>query len=192
LGGGSAGARCALLAAAYRPETVSRLALWWVSGGVISLMTLGANYYGESAAAAALGGMAAVAEAPAWAEQIRRNPRNREILLAQDPERFVAVMERWAAAFIPSPASPVPGLAAKDFDRLIMPVLIFRGNPRDIYHPPKAGEAVATRIPHAVLADPPWTEAAATERMLAARRTGTGHFLDWPRLAPAIAQFIDR
>src|SRR3546814_2673825 len=64
----------------------------------------------------------------------RRNPRNREILLAQDPQQFVATMERWALAYMPSQTSPVPGMSADDFVRLKMPVLIHRNGVRSEEH----------------------------------------------------------
>src|SRR3546814_12712471 len=64
----------------------------------------------------------------------RRKPRNREILLAQDPQQFVATMERWALAYMPSQTSPVPGMSADDFVRLKMPVLIHRNGVSDLSH----------------------------------------------------------
>jgi pimeloyl-ACP methyl ester carboxylesterase len=43
LAGGSAGSRVSLLAAVQDPEIVSHLAQWWISGGTVSLMMLGAS-----------------------------------------------------------------------------------------------------------------------------------------------------
>src|SRR5262245_13961558 len=39
--GGSAGSRVSLLTAAHHPDAVAGLALWWISGGVMGLLTLG-------------------------------------------------------------------------------------------------------------------------------------------------------
>jgi pimeloyl-ACP methyl ester carboxylesterase len=192
LAGGSAGSRCSLLAAAHDPEVVSHLIQWWISGGAISLMALAAAYYSESAITAAMGGMAAVAALPAWAEQTSRNPQNRERILAQAPERFIATMERWAAAFAPSATSPVPGMTPEDFARLTMPVLILRGSTGDLYHPARISEQVHGIIPHSELIDPPWPDELYIKRMTEAARTGTGHFLDWPLLAPQIDAFVSR
>jgi pimeloyl-ACP methyl ester carboxylesterase len=192
LGGGSAGARVSLIAAANDPDSVSHLLLWWLSGGVISLLTIGTSYYGESAAAAMWGGMLAVAGLPSWAQQIKNNPRNRDAILKQDPDQFIATMERWASAFIPSETSPVPDMVPMDFARLTMPVLIFRGSTKDIYHPAQAGERVHALIPHSELVDTPWSDDAGMERIAASRSSGIGHLLDWPRLAPAISEFISR
>ena len=191
LAGGSAGSRTGLLAAAQDPDAVSHLIQWWISGGTVSLLILGASYCCESAVAAAMGGMAAVADLPIWSEQLKRNPRNRDTMLAQDPDKFIAVMERWASAFIPSAASPVPGMSPDDFARLQMPVLIFRASPRDLYHPPHVAEWVHRLIPGSELADPPWSEEEFLRVFTAAAKTGSGHFVDWPRLAPAMLAFTD-
>jgi pimeloyl-ACP methyl ester carboxylesterase len=192
IGGGSAGSRCTLLAAAQDPGVVSHLLQWWISGGTVSLLMLGASYCCESAVAASMGGMTAVAELATWTEQLKRNPRNRDFLLKQDPARFIATMERWASAFIPSETSPVPGMTPQDFANLKMPVLIFRSSPRDLYHPEKISQWVHKLIPHSKLVEPPWTEDAFMTRFLAAAKSGTGHFLDWPMLAPAILEFTSR
>ena len=83
--GGSGGARVSLLTAARHPETVSKLAVWWISGGVFGLMTLAVVYCGESIRAAWQSGMQAVVELPEWAEVLDRNPANRERMLMLDP-----------------------------------------------------------------------------------------------------------
>jgi len=192
LAGGSAGSRASLIAAARDPGIVSHLLQWWISGGTVSLLMLGASYACESAVAASMGGMAAVAALPNWAEQIRCNPRSRETILKQDPDTFIATMERWASAFIPSPTSPVPGMTPEDFKRLTMPVLIFRGSARDLFHPAQTSEWVHELIPHSVLVDAPWPDDAFLKRMMDANVSGSGHFLDWPLLAPAILDFTSR
>ena len=55
------------------------------------------------------------AASPAWAEQIQRNPKNRDIILAQDPDKFIKTMERWAMFYVPPKDSPVPGMTPADF-----------------------------------------------------------------------------
>lgn len=40
VGGGSAGARTALLAASRHPRSIAGMGLWWISGGVYGLMNL--------------------------------------------------------------------------------------------------------------------------------------------------------
>jgi pimeloyl-ACP methyl ester carboxylesterase len=188
--GGSAGSRVSLMAAIYKPEAVSHLVVWWISGGFISLMMLGAYYCCGSAIAARNAGMEAVAQLPVWSEQLRRNPRNREILLNQDPEKFVATMERWAKSFIPAEGSPLPALTRADLNKLNMPVLIFRGSPTDLFHPAEASEWLHQRISHSELIALPWPDDIFARRMVEAERTGDGHFVDWPDLAPTILEFV--
>jgi pimeloyl-ACP methyl ester carboxylesterase len=188
LAGGSAGARTSLIAAAQYPDMVSHLTLWWISAGIISLLSLGANYCSDPAVAASMGGMAAVAALPSFAEQIRRNPRNRQIILSQDVDRFIATMTQWARAFAPPPDAPLPGMTRADVDRLTMPVLIFRSSARDLYHPGFVTDFTHALIPHSELIDAPWTDDEFVQRMT----SPDGHFLDWYRLAPAILEFTGR
>ena len=73
-----------------------------------------------------------------------------------------------------------------------MPVLIFKGSPRDVYHPRKIGEEIHRLIPHSELIDPPWTEAEFFEHWIAVTKTGAGHLSQWQRLAEPILAFLDR
>src|SRR4051794_38932105 len=91
--GGSGGSRVSLLTAARHPDVAAGVAMWWISGGVYGLMVLGTHYCGGSIAAAWNGGMQAVADLDEWAEVQQRNPRNRQLLLDQDPKQFIATME---------------------------------------------------------------------------------------------------
>jgi pimeloyl-ACP methyl ester carboxylesterase len=189
LAGGSAGSRTSLFAAAHDPEAVSYLVQWWVSAGTISLMSLGNAYFCEPAVAASYGGMEAVAALPGFAEQLERNPRNRGILLDQEPDRFIAIMERWARAFAPNEDTFVPGLGREMMERLTMPTLVFKGSPRDIYHPDWTSEQLANLLPNARLIDPPWSEAEFLANWSEATRSGVGHLGLWPRLAQPILEF---
>ena len=192
LAAGSAGSRVSLIAASRDPEIVSHLVLWWISGGPLSLISL-ANYYCvDQALAANRGGMQAVAGLPGWSEQIRRNPKNRDIILAQDPERFVQTMERWALAYMPSQTSPVPGMSPADFTKLRMPVLIYRSGKSDLSHTRRTSEWVHELIPHSQIIDPPWPDAEWNERSGYAAKHGSGHFAGWPVIAPKILEFTSR
>ncbi|HXK25817.1 MAG TPA: alpha/beta hydrolase [Myxococcota bacterium] len=186
--GGSAGARISLFAAKEDPGAVSRLVLWWISGGLVSLMRLGSYYCCEPAEQASLRGMEAVAAMPIWTEQLTRNPKNREIMLGQDRRAFIAQMERWAAGYIPSPDSPVSGLTKDDFARMRMPALVLRGSPNDLYHPASVCEQVHALLPNSRLVDAPWPIDVFAERM----RDGRGLFRDWPLLIPQIVDFMQQ
>src|SRR5579872_2418790 len=100
------------------PEDVEKIAVWWHGGGAIGLAGLAWFYCGDQVAAASKGGMEAVVELPSWADQIARNPRIRDILLRQDPDEFIAVMQKWAAAFNYREDTPMPGISAADFAKL--------------------------------------------------------------------------
>jgi pimeloyl-ACP methyl ester carboxylesterase len=189
--GGSAGSRVSLIAAVRDPEVVSHLVIWWISGGPISLAQLAAYYCGDSAMAAARGGMAAVAALPGWAEQIALNPKNREIILAQNPETFVEKMQQWAAAYGYSDSSPVPGMKTEDFMRLAkIPVLVFRSGQSDVSHTRRTSEWVHRLIPHSSLIEPPWPDQEWNNCMAIPNDPGRGRFERWPLLAPQILEFL--
>ena len=130
--GGSGGARVSLLAAANHPDVASAMALLWISGGVYGLMTLAGVYCGPSMRAAIVGGMEAVAELPDWQEVISRNPGNRQRILAQDRDTFLATMERWMAAYCPNSSELVPGLSNDEARSFDLPALVFRSGTADM------------------------------------------------------------
>jgi pimeloyl-ACP methyl ester carboxylesterase len=188
--GGSAGSRVSLVAAARDPEVVSHLVLWWISGGPISLAQLAAYYCGDSAMAASRSGMEAVAALPGWADQIARNPKNRDIILAQDVDTFVEKMQQWAAAYGYSDSSPVPGMTAEDFARLKMPILVFRSGKSDLSHTRRTSEWVHELIPHSRLVEPPWSDQEWNNCMTIPNAPGRGRFERWPMLAPMLLDFL--
>lgn len=184
--GGSAGSRVSLLTAERHPAVVERLFLLWLSGSMVSLAALAAHYCHDSLAAAAMGGMSAVAALPSWAEPLARNPGNRARLLAQDPDTFMETMKRWAEAFIPSGDSPIPGTSAARLKALDIPTLVLRSGVSDIHHPRETSEAVHRLIPKSQIAEPPWGDREWLERM---QNAGQGLFSRWPLLAPQILAF---
>jgi pimeloyl-ACP methyl ester carboxylesterase len=184
--GGSAGSRVSLIAARRHPEQVAGLFLLWISGGPIGLAVLAVHYCGESARAANMGGMEAVAALPEWQESLERNPGNRDRLLAQEPKAFIATMQRWAASFFPNPGSPVPGLTPADFAALTIPVMVLRSGESDLAHTRATSEQVHALIPGSHLAEPPWGDQEWNERGKARHE---GLFARWPLLAPQILDF---
>ncbi|MFA7586191.1 MAG: alpha/beta hydrolase [Novosphingobium sp.] len=191
LAGGSAGSRVSLMTAARHPDLVSHLVLWWISGGPIGLMTLAGYYCGASAIQAVRGGMAAVADLPAWAEQIARNPRNRDILLAQDPSVFIATMQRWASFYRPADDTPVPGLPPAAIDRIKAPVMILRNGLSDLSHPRETSDWLGELMPGADMRDPPWPDDEWNQRSMARDRgEAPGLFVNWPSLDPLILEHI--
>ncbi len=190
--GGSAGSRVSMIAAALAPQSVSHLIMWWISGGTIGLMQLSAFYCGDAATRAGVGGMEAVLDSPSWAEQVARNPRAREALLAMDPDEFVAILQRWARAYIPTDLSPVPGMTPADFAALKMPVLMFRNGLRDVSHPRETSDSVHDLIAQSRMIDPPWREDEWNlNRGELARGQSQGLFVSWPQAADIVANFMD-
>lgn len=190
--GGSAGSRISLMAAARMPGNVRKIAVWWLSGGAIGLAGLAWFYCGDQVAAASKGGMEAVAALPSWADQIARNPRIRDILLAQDPDQFIAVMQKWAATFLPREDTPMPGVAPEDFARLTMPVLVFRSGKSDMAHTRETSERAASLLPNCTMQEPPWGDqewnyVSTFPNDVEARR---GRFERWPLIAPQVLEFL--
>ncbi|MFS0848539.1 alpha/beta fold hydrolase [Novosphingobium panipatense] len=190
--GGSAGSRVTLMAAARQPANVRQIAIWWISGGPVGLAGLAWFYCGDQIAAASKGGMEAVVQLPSWADQIARNPRIRSILMAQDPDAYIATMQRWGKAFAYSDESPVPGMTAQDFARLTMPVLTFRSGKSDMAHTRETSEWVHHLLPNSTLVEPPWGDqewnCVSTFPVDPANRRG--RFERWPLLAPLLLDWL--
>jgi pimeloyl-ACP methyl ester carboxylesterase len=190
--GGSAGSRISLMAAVRMPDNVKKIAIWWISGGPVGLAGLAWFYCGDQIAAASKGGMEAVAQLPSWADQIARNPRIRDTLLAQDPEAYIAVMQKWGKAFGYSDESPVPGMAPEDFQRLTMPVQVFRSGKSDMAHTRETSEWVHRLLPNALMFEPPWGDQewnyVSTFPIDSANRRG--RFERWPLIAPMVLDLL--
>jgi pimeloyl-ACP methyl ester carboxylesterase len=182
IAGGSGGSRVSLLAAARHPEAAAGVAMWWISGGIYGLMTLGTHYCGGSIAASWDGDMTKVAALPEWAQVQERNPRNRELILAQDPAEFRASMERWMLAYCPCGDELVPGLADDTARALDVPAIVFRSGASDSNHTRETSERIAELLPRAELVEPPWGDTEWNERMA----TPTALFAGWPALAPQL------
>jgi pimeloyl-ACP methyl ester carboxylesterase len=183
--GGSGGARVSLLAAAH-PGAASGLATWWISGGVYGLLTLAMHYCGGSLAAAwTTGGMEAVADLPEWQEVIEGNAGNRQRILDQDPKTFIAAMERWMMAYVPTD-EPVPGLSLAAARALDIPALVFRSGESDVWHTRATSERLAEVLPQARLAEPPWGDREWLER---GEEREKGIFVRWPLLAPQLLEW---
>ncbi len=190
--GGSAGSRVSLMAAARMPQNVTKMALWWISGSPIGLIVVAASYTADQVRAASTGGMEAVVKLPSWADQISRNPRVRETLLAQDPEEYIEVMQKWALGFAYREDTPVPGLPPEDIAKLTMPILVFRSGKSDMAHTKRTSEWLAEVLPNSTLMDPPWRE---DEWNYVSTFTNdlekrTGRFERWPLMAPTVLKFL--
>jgi pimeloyl-ACP methyl ester carboxylesterase len=186
IAGGSGGARVSLLTASRHREVAAGLATWWISGGVYGLLVLATHYCGGSLAAAWTDGMEAVAALPEWAESLERNPSNRQRILDQDRDRFIATMERWMEAYCPRPGEHIPGLPDAAAQALDLPALVFNSGESDANHTRVTSEALAGLLPKATLVEPPWGDREWIERGEARLARDEGIFSRWPLLAPQL------
>jgi pimeloyl-ACP methyl ester carboxylesterase len=191
IAGGSGGSRVSLLTAARHPDVASALALWWISGGVQGLISLGTHYCAGSIVAAWTGGMEAVAALDEWAEVIERNPGNRQRFLDQDPAAFIAAFEQWMLTYCPCGDQLVPGLDDADGRAIAVPALVFRSGASDAYHTRATSEQVAALLSDTELVEPPWGDREWVDRTVASAR-GEGLFARWPLLAPTLLDFVSR
>lgn len=181
--GGSGGARVALLAAARHPDVANALAVWWITGGPLGLMSIAMNYCAPSIRAAWSGGMEAVAELPDWEESIHKNPANRDRILGMDRVAFLGVMQRWMDAHSSCDGALMPGLSAADAAAITVPALVLRSGASDPIHTRKSSEQLAAALPEATLAEPPWPDTVCTDSKPGFR------FIMWPDLAPMLDEW---
>jgi pimeloyl-ACP methyl ester carboxylesterase len=147
IGGSSSGCRLSLLFGLRHPGAVRGLLLWRVTGGAYAAERLTRNYYTSMIEAAEAGGMAAVCKTEHFTEVIAANPANRDRLMALSPPQFIAVMQRWRAAFRQGAEHPVIGLSPADLRSMTMPACIVPGNDR--VHLRAAGQACHRLMPNA-------------------------------------------
>jgi pimeloyl-ACP methyl ester carboxylesterase len=146
IGGSSSGCRLAMVLALRRPEAVRGLLLWRVTGGAYAAGHLSNQYYTSHIEAAQKGGMAAVCAMEHWSEVIRNNPRNRDRLMAIDPQDFVGRMTRWRQSFDAGAENAVIGLSPADLRSMTMPACIIPGNDR--VHPRDLGQVAHRLMPN--------------------------------------------
>jgi pimeloyl-ACP methyl ester carboxylesterase len=147
--GSSSGARTAILFAVRHPASVRALLLLRVTGGPFAAARLPENYYDQYIRACEQGGMAAVCATEQYAERIAANPKNRERLMAIDPQRFIAVMTRWRDLFVAGANLPVLGVSDAELATITAPTIIIPGN--DQTHASASGRAAQQRIKGSVL-----------------------------------------
>jgi len=49
--------------------------------------------------------------------EFRERTSGEEVISKLDPDEFISIMQKWAAAYAPSEISPVPGMEPADFAR---------------------------------------------------------------------------
>jgi hypothetical protein len=121
--------------------------LWRVTGGAHAAQHLSNQYYTSHIEAAQRGGMAAVCGLDQWKEVIGANPASRDVLMAFDPQDFIARMTRWRKSFDDGAEHAVIGLSAAQLGAMAMPACVVPG--MDPVHPLAAGQAAHRLIPNA-------------------------------------------
>ena len=144
-GGGSSGARLALLTSLRHPDVVRGLLLLRITGGAFTAGRLPGNYYGQFIHAAEQGGMAAVCATPFYQELIATDPVNRDRLMAIDPQQYIAVMRHWLQIFLQGPREPVLGMTIDALQAIRVPTWLVPGN--DKTHVSRHGREAAALIP---------------------------------------------
>lgn len=144
-GGGSSGARLALLTSLRHPDAVRGLLLLRITGGAFTAGRLPENYYGQFIRAAEQGGMAAVCATPFYQELITTDPANRDLLMAMDPQQYMAVMRHWLQIFLQGPREPVLGMTIEALRVIHVPTWVVPGN--DKTHVSRHGREAAALIP---------------------------------------------
>ena len=154
-----AGCRTSPLLCLKHPELVRGLMLAWPSGGEVAAERLPRSIYRPYIQAALRHGMEAVAETPLFAASIRRNPANRNRLLAMEPHRFVRQRAYWEAFFTTSGDLPTAGCRASEaqWASIEVPAVVTGGC--DPVHPTEAAERIHRLLPNARYHDPVMTRA---------------------------------
>jgi pimeloyl-ACP methyl ester carboxylesterase len=176
------------------PETVKKLVVWNIVGGVYGSFVLGSYYIVPSILAVRGLGIKGLLRVDEWKQRIAENPANKDRILALDGDEFLKVMLRWLNAFVSKPGQTIPGVPDEMFDNIKVPTLIIRGGENDWDHPKRTSLEVNCLIKGSELIDPPWPEDA-WERAGEDRATGKvkrfNMFDTWVQAAPAILKFLD-
>lgn len=151
VGGSSSGCRLSVLLALKYPQAVRALLLWRITGGDFAAKRLVENYYDKYIRAAQDGGMPAVCALDHFKELIEAKPSNRAVLMAMDPKRFIAAMQRWREQFAKGAALPIIGASERDLSSIKIPTCIIPGN--DKTHNHAVAEAAHRMIPGSELYD---------------------------------------
>jgi pimeloyl-ACP methyl ester carboxylesterase len=152
-----AGCRTTPLLSVKYPGLVKGLMLAWPSGGEVPAERLPKNMHRPYVRAALRSGMQAICESPVFAASIRKNPSNRERLLAQKPLEFARQMAYWEAYFTTSADLPTAGcrLSENEWRSIRVPAIVTGGVD------PVHQTVVAQRI-HGLLADGTYHEPVVT------------------------------
>ena len=187
--GGSGGSRVSLLAASRHPEVASRLAVWWITGGIFGLLTLATVYCGESIRATWQGGMEAVVALPGVGRGARAQPGQPSTIPRPRPASSSRRSSAGCRCTARTRPPPFPAFRTTCARSSPMPTLIFRSGASDPYHTRATSEALHALVTGSRLVEPPWGDNEWNERRDAAT-SGAGHLFErWPMLAAQLLEF---
>jgi hypothetical protein len=89
--------------------------------------------------------MAAVCDTEQYRERIAANPKNRDVLMAMDPKRYIAVMEHWHKLFLAGANFTIMGVTDDQLRSIKAPTVVIPGN--DNTHNSASGRAAQKLIP---------------------------------------------
>jgi pimeloyl-ACP methyl ester carboxylesterase len=156
IGGSSSGARTSVLFTLRHPDAVRALLLLRVTGGAFAAGRLPENYYGQYIRACEQGGMAAVCATEQYQERIAANPKNRDTLMAMDPQDYLSKMTRWRELFVAGAHHPVMGVSPQELASIKAPTIVIPGN--DKTHASASGRTAHEQIPGSELHALPITD----------------------------------
>jgi len=145
IGGSSSGARTSILFYLRHPQSVKKLLLFRVTGGAFAAGRLPQQYYRQYIQAAEAGGMQAVSDTEQYRERIAANPSNRDRLMAMNPQRYIAIMQRWLDLFEAGAKYPVMGVSEAELNSIKVPTIVIPGN--DKTHASGSGVTAHRSIP---------------------------------------------
>ncbi len=153
--GGSMGVRSHMAAAVRYPDIVRGVYIYLASGNTL-WPRLPQNYWATHADVADKGGMEAVIATEYWKDVIRRNPRNRDLLLKTDPKEFSRVMRRWTDFYKKDDiVLEVTEAQARRIDANGTPTRIIAGCDWDSSHTRAHSEMIKNAMPNAEYKDLP-------------------------------------
>ncbi len=122
--GRSRTARMAIRFALRYPDSVRGIGLWGLGGGPEAVRWLDDYYYQQYVRACKTGGMEAVCATGHFAGMAAARSENRELLLAMNPDDFIAVILRWRSDFMACIDNPLIGFDDNELRRVAVPTAI--------------------------------------------------------------------